>query len=93
MCDLPFETDSSVRLDQILVTSTETRGRPAVGNLDAGTMGQVDDARNLSLGPDSQGSTNATWGEPNVGRSGRDDTRASSGTPPKFKYDGGDEQL
>ena len=56
-------------------------------------MGQVDDARNLSLGPDSQGSTNATWGEPNVGRSGRDDTRASSGTAPKFKYDGGDEKL
>ena len=93
MCDPPFEADSSVRLDQIRVTSIETRGRSVLGNLDAGTMGQVDDARNLSLGPDSQGSTNATWGEPNVGRFGRDDTRAPSRTAPKLKYDNGVERV
>ena len=48
--DSPFEKDSSVRLDQIRVVSIEKRIRSVVGNLDAGTMGQVDDALKLSLG-------------------------------------------
>ncbi|ELZ76934.1 MazF family transcriptional regulator [Haloferax larsenii JCM 13917] len=46
----PFEKDSSVRLDQIRVVSIEKRIHSVVGNLDAGTMGQVDDALKLSLG-------------------------------------------
>ncbi|KAB1197743.1 MULTISPECIES: type II toxin-antitoxin system PemK/MazF family toxin [Haloferax] len=48
--DSPFEKDSSVRLDQIRVVSIEKRIHSVVGNLDAGTMGQVDDALKLSLG-------------------------------------------
>ncbi|WP_224448344.1 type II toxin-antitoxin system PemK/MazF family toxin [Haloprofundus salilacus] len=48
--DSPFEKDSSVRLDQIRVVSIEKRIHSVVGNLDAGTMSQVDDALKLSLG-------------------------------------------
>jgi len=48
--DSPFERDSSVRLDQIRVVSIEKRIHSVVGNLDAGTMTQVDDALKLSLG-------------------------------------------
>jgi mRNA interferase MazF len=50
--DSPFEKDSSVRLDQIRVVSIEKRIHSVVGRLDAGTMGQVDDALKLSLGLD-----------------------------------------
>jgi mRNA interferase MazF len=50
--DSPFETDSSVRLDQIRVVSIEKRIHSVVGSLDGGTMGQVDDALKLSLGLD-----------------------------------------
>ncbi|WP_117594456.1 type II toxin-antitoxin system PemK/MazF family toxin [Haloprofundus halophilus] len=50
--DSPFEKDSSVRLDQIRVVSIEKRIHSVVGNLDAGTMSQVDDALKLSLGLD-----------------------------------------
>ena len=50
--DSPFETDSSVRLDQIRVVSIEKRIHSVVGRLDAGTMNQVDDALKLSLGLD-----------------------------------------
>ena len=46
----PFEKDSSVRLDQIRVVSIEKRIHSGVGNLDSGTMTQVDDALKLSLG-------------------------------------------
>ncbi|MFO7925276.1 MAG: type II toxin-antitoxin system PemK/MazF family toxin [Natronomonas sp.] len=48
--DSPFEEDSSVRLDQIRVVSIAKRIPSVVGNLDAGTMRQVDDALKLSLG-------------------------------------------
>lgn len=50
--DSPFEKDSSVRLDQIRVVSIEKRIHSVVGNLDAGTMNQVDEALKLSLGLD-----------------------------------------
>src|SRR6056297_3234463 len=46
----PFEKDSSVRLDQIRVVSIENRIHSVVGNLDEGTMTQVDEALTLSLG-------------------------------------------
>src|SRR6056297_1221385 len=46
----PFEKDSSVRLDQIRVVSIEKRIHSVVGNLDTGTMDEVDDALKLSLG-------------------------------------------
>jgi mRNA interferase MazF len=48
--DSPFEKDSSVRLDQIRVVSIEKRIHSVVGDLDASTMAQVDDALKLSLG-------------------------------------------
>lgn len=50
--DSPFETDSSVRLDQIRVVSIENRIHSVVGSLHAGTMAKVDDALKLSLGLD-----------------------------------------
>lgn len=46
----PFETDSSVRLDQIRVVSIENRIHEVVGSLDTPTMEAVDDALKLSLG-------------------------------------------
>lgn len=48
----PFKKDSSIRLDQIRVVSIEKRIHSIAGNLDAGTMSQVDDALALSLGLD-----------------------------------------
>lgn len=48
----PFEKDSSVRLDQIRVVSIEERIHSVAGNLDAGTMDDVDDALKLSLALD-----------------------------------------
>ncbi|GAB3682973.1 type II toxin-antitoxin system PemK/MazF family toxin [Salinarchaeum chitinilyticum] len=48
--DSPFETDSSVRLDQLRVVSIEKRIHSVVGNLDETTMSDVDDALELSLG-------------------------------------------
>jgi mRNA interferase MazF len=50
--DSPFETDSSVRLDQLRVVSIEKRIHSVVGSLDAETMEQIDDALQLSLGLD-----------------------------------------
>lgn len=46
----PFETDSSVRLDQIRVVSIESSIHSVVGSLDDQTMADVDDALELSLG-------------------------------------------
>lgn len=46
----PFETDSSVRLDQIRVVSIETRIHSVVGSLSEPTIAEVDDALKLSLG-------------------------------------------
>ena len=46
----PFETDSSIRLDQVRVVSIETRIHSVVGNLDGETMDTVDEALKLSLG-------------------------------------------
>jgi mRNA interferase MazF len=48
----PFEKDSSVRLDQIRVMSTEKRIRSVVGRLNAETMDAIDEALKLSLGLD-----------------------------------------
>ena len=46
----PFETDSSVRLDQVRVVSIEKRIHSVVGRLDAETMNAIDEALTLSLG-------------------------------------------
>ena len=48
--DSPFEKDSSVRLDQIRVVSIENRIHSVVGQLDATTMTEIDEALKLSLG-------------------------------------------
>ena len=48
----PFEKDSSIRLDQIRVVSTENRIHSVTGSLDTETMEAVDDALKLSLGLD-----------------------------------------
>ena len=48
----PFETDSSVRLDQVRVVSIGSRIHSVVGRLDDATMADVDDALKLSLGLD-----------------------------------------
>lgn len=50
--DSPFETDSSVRLDQVRVVSVERRIHSVVGTLDTPTMSDVDEALKLSLGLD-----------------------------------------
>lgn len=50
--DSPFEKDSSVRLDQVRVVSTQTRIHSVVGSLDDSTMAEIDDALTLSLGLD-----------------------------------------
>ncbi|MFW5978192.1 MAG: type II toxin-antitoxin system PemK/MazF family toxin [Halohasta sp.] len=49
----PFETDSSVRLDQIHVVSIEKRIHSVLGRLDAATMTDIDSALRLSIGLDS----------------------------------------
>jgi mRNA interferase MazF len=51
--DLPFETDSSVRLDQIRTVSIDRRIQSVVGGLDAETMADIDEALALSLGLDT----------------------------------------
>ena len=48
----PFEADSSVRLDQVRVVSTETRIHSVVGHLDEQTMKEINRALTLSLGLD-----------------------------------------
>jgi mRNA interferase MazF len=48
----PFEKDSSVRLDQIRVVSTEKRIQSVLGSLSEPTMAEVDEALKLSLGLD-----------------------------------------
>jgi mRNA interferase MazF len=48
----PFETDSSVRLDQVRTVSIADRIHSVVGSLDAETMREIDDALKLSLGLD-----------------------------------------
>ena len=50
--DSPFETDSSIRLDQIRVVSIEKRIHSVLGQLDRDTMSEIDDALALSLGLD-----------------------------------------
>lgn len=50
--DSPFEKDSSIRLDQIRVVSIDERIHSVVGRLDAGTMGEIDEALKLRLGLD-----------------------------------------
>jgi mRNA interferase MazF len=50
--DPAFETDSSIRLDQIRVVSVERRIHSVVGSLDEATMREVDEALRLSLGLD-----------------------------------------
>jgi mRNA interferase MazF len=50
--ETPFETDSSVRLDQIRVVSIEKRIHSVEGRLDGATMAEIDDALKLSLGLD-----------------------------------------
>src|SRR6056297_3100728 len=50
--DSPFETDSSIRLDQIRVVSVEKRIHSVAGGLDGEAMNEVDDALKLSLGLD-----------------------------------------
>lgn len=47
-----FENDSSIRLDQVRVVSSEKRIHSVVGSLDEATMHEVDDALKLSLGLD-----------------------------------------
>lgn len=47
--DSPFETDSSVRLDQVRVVAVDQRIQSVVGTLDTPTMTDVDDALKLSL--------------------------------------------
>ena len=46
----PFETDSSVRLDQVRVVSIEKRIHSVVGRLDSESMNAIDEALMLSLG-------------------------------------------
>jgi mRNA interferase MazF len=48
----PYETASSVRLDQIRVGSIDRRIHSVVGSLSEPTMAEVDDALILSLGLD-----------------------------------------
>lgn len=48
----PFEKDSSIRLDQIRVVSTENRIHSVTGSLDTETMEAIDEALKLSLGLD-----------------------------------------
>jgi len=48
----PLEKDSSIRLDQIRVVSTENRIHSVTGSLDTETMEAIDDALKLSLGLD-----------------------------------------
>ena len=48
----PLEKDSSIRLDQIRVVSTENRIHSVAGGLDTETMEAIDDALKLSLGLD-----------------------------------------
>jgi len=50
--DSPFETDSSIRLDQIRVVSIERRIHSVVGTLDGATMDDVDQALKVSLALD-----------------------------------------
>ena len=50
--DSPFESDSSVRLDQIRVVSVDSRIHSVVGRLDEQRMAEIDDALKLSLGLD-----------------------------------------
>lgn len=50
--DSPFETDSSVRLDQVRVVAVDQRIQSVVGTLDTPTMTDVDDALKLNLGLD-----------------------------------------
>lgn len=50
--DSPFEEDSSVRLDQIRVVSIGKRIHTVAGQLDSGTMAEIDEALKLSLGLD-----------------------------------------
>jgi mRNA interferase MazF len=47
-----LEKDSSVRLDQIRVVSTEKRIHSVAGSLDTETMEAIDEALKLSLGLD-----------------------------------------
>lgn len=46
----PFDTDSSVRLDQIRVVSINQRIHSVIGSLDTATMAKIDDALKVSLG-------------------------------------------
>jgi len=46
----PFETDSSIRCDQVRVVSIDERIQRVVGRLDDETMAAVDDALRVSLG-------------------------------------------
>lgn len=48
----PFETDSSIRLDQLRVVSMAERIHSVVGRLGSATMAEVDQALKLSLGLD-----------------------------------------
>lgn len=48
----PFDSDSSVRLDQLRVVSIERRVRSVLGRLDAATRSAIDDALRVSLGLD-----------------------------------------
>lgn len=48
----PFDSDSSVRLDQLSVVSIERRIRSVLGRLDTATRSAIDDALRLSLGLD-----------------------------------------
>lgn len=48
----PFTKDSSVRLDQVRVVSVEKRIKDVLGRLDSETMGEINDALELSLGLD-----------------------------------------
>ena len=50
--DSPFETDSSIRLDQIRVVSIGRRVHSVVGSLDGETMADVDEALQVSLALD-----------------------------------------
>ncbi len=48
----PLEKDSSIRLDQIRTVSVSKRIHSVAGSLDGPTMGEVDEALQLSLGLD-----------------------------------------
>ena len=48
----PIEKDSSIRLDQVRVVSTDNRIHSVAGSLDTETMEAIDDALKLSLGLD-----------------------------------------